>query len=363
MPDHRIDTVTLRFRDASTFAHVVDPFAEDLSAAARAEDTLFLSCDETAGIDRLRADAPGLWGQHEHLSLGSHFDLPDGPEGEMDIEGLAAEDGWLWIVGSHALKRRRPKREEKDAARSLGRMRRMTRDPNRYFLGRMPLAPAEHGGLMPVGAHRGRRAASLRLRPNRAALTDWLAKDPLLAPFLAIPSKENGLDIEGLAARGDTVWLGLRGPVLRGHAVILRLALRQRGKLLRARKIEEDRRYALHLVPSAGLGIRDLARDGDDLILLTGPVLGSDGPSHILRWCGGARSKLPSGEGVVASDEVEELLELPYLGPRDHPEGITRWPEAGDDAWLVVCDSPAEARLDPARLSVKADIVALPPRR
>ena len=31
--------------------------------------------------------------------------------------------------------------------------------------------------------------------------------------------QENGLDIEGIAVEGDRVWLGLRGPVLGGHAV------------------------------------------------------------------------------------------------------------------------------------------------
>ncbi|WP_457090403.1 DUF3616 domain-containing protein [Microvirga sp. P5_D2] len=40
-------------------------------------------------------------------------------------------------------------------------------------------------------------------------------------PFLSIPSKENGFDVEGLAVREGRISPGLRGPVLRGHAVVL----------------------------------------------------------------------------------------------------------------------------------------------
>jgi hypothetical protein len=47
---------------------------------------------------------------------------------------------------------------------------------------------------------------------GRDALSQFLAADPLIAPFLNIPSKENGLDIEGIAARAERVLVGLRGP-------------------------------------------------------------------------------------------------------------------------------------------------------
>ncbi len=54
-------------------------------------------------------------------------------------------------------------------------------------------------------------------------LRDLLEDDEHLAPFLAIPGKDNGLDVEGIAVRGDRVLLGLRGPVLRGWALVLEL--------------------------------------------------------------------------------------------------------------------------------------------
>ena len=47
--------------------------------------------------------------------------------------------------------------------------------------------------------------------------------DRHLSPWLALPGKDNGFDIEGVAVSGERVFLGLRGPVLRGWAVVLEL--------------------------------------------------------------------------------------------------------------------------------------------
>ena len=64
-------------------------------------------------------------------------------------------------------------------------------------------------------------------------LTEALKKDDHIAPFMqrglpdgtvkGIPSKDNGLDVEGLAVSGNRVFLGLRGPVLRGWTVVIEL--------------------------------------------------------------------------------------------------------------------------------------------
>ncbi|MEO1775864.1 MAG: DUF3616 domain-containing protein [Pseudomonadota bacterium] len=356
----KLGEIILRFRDAAQIAHVTDPIAEDLSAVARAGDALFLSCDETAGIDRLVEGPAGTWAMHEHIGLGEIFDQPDGPEGEADIEGLAvsedADGPWLWIAGSHALKRRKAKRAEHDAEKAAKRLRKIEREANRYLLGRVPLAPAADGGLMPVARHRDRTAAALPFSGKKSALMEALEDDPLLAPFLDIPSKENGFDAEGLAASGQRVWLGLRGPVIAGHAVVIEMAVEaEPAGELKPRKLDGDRRYRLHLLPSGGLGIRDMTVLGEDLVLLTGPVLGGDGPAHVLRW----RGALAAEGGVVAEGALQPLGEVPYRGPVDHPEGLLPWPEAGEGAWLLVNDAPAPERLCADGLSVTADILRL----
>ena len=93
--------------------------------------------------------------------------------------------------------------------------------------------------------------------------TDVLTDDPHLAPFLSLPAKENGFDIEGLAVQPSeshwTVFLGLRGPVLAGFALVLELKLSRDGPKLRLNKQEDKSLYLKHAVALRGLGIRDLA--------------------------------------------------------------------------------------------------------
>jgi hypothetical protein len=355
-----LDQVALTFSDWRPLRHVEDPLHKDLSAVARVSDSLFLACDETASVERLRRLEDGSFGDHRHFTLDEFVDLPGGAEGEMDIEGLCVEDGFLWIVGSHSLRRCKPKRQESDADDALERMEEIEREPNRYFLGRIPLVEEEPGLLAPTRCDGERRAAWLKFGKSRSALARWVADDPHLGPFLEIPSKENGFDVEGLAVRGSQAWLGLRGPVLRGHAVVLCLELKERGpSRLKARRIDGRRRYRKYLVDTRGLGIRDMRFDGDDLLLLVGPTMSLEGPAFLLRWRGAAGD---DASGVVDPGRIETVAELPYQLHVDHPEGIDLWPEGGPGALLVIYDAPAPERTNPDTFTVRADVICPPGR-
>ncbi|WP_172326767.1 DUF3616 domain-containing protein [Mangrovicoccus sp. HB161399] len=321
----------------------------DISTATRHGDALLLSCDETAGIERLTPDKEG-WGSHAHFPLGEIFDLPDGPDGEMDIEGLAVDGDWLWITGSQSLKRGKPDPDD-DPAERLEDMAEIKWDGNRQFLGRVPLE-AGPDGPVPVRAD-GPRKASM-LKPKKLGrLRKWLAGDPHLGAFLDIPSKDNGLDVEGVAARGDRVWLGLRGPVLRGHTVILEMRVKETSQgWLKPRKIDGGRRYVKHLLPLGGHGVRDLALDGDDMLVLTGTPLASGGRSAIWRWKDGTKAR---ASGVRGAGEVSLAKELPYLGNTDNPEGLVRWQ---DGTWMITHDSPEDHRIG-GGCWLEADIWAL----
>ncbi len=50
-------------------------------------------------------------------------------------------------------------------------------------------------------------------------LYDRLKAAPLFTAFTKIPGKENGIDIGGVAAKGDRVFVGFRAPVLRENWV------------------------------------------------------------------------------------------------------------------------------------------------
>jgi hypothetical protein len=349
------DQVALRFSDWRPLRHVEDPLQKDLSAVARVGNSLFLACDETASVERLRRLDDGTFGDHRHYALDALVDLPAGAEGEMDIEGLCAEDGFLWIVGSHSLKRCKPHRDKTDAPDALERMQDVEREPNRYFLGRIPLVEESSGLFAPTRSDGERQAAWVKFGKKRSALARWISNDPHLEPFLDIPSKENGFDVEGLAVRQNRIWLGLRGPVLRGHAVVLELQMHEKkpGRL-KAGRIDGDQRYRKHLLDTRGLGIRDMRLDGDDLLLLVGPTMSLEGPAFVLRWHDAAQDE---ASGVVDPSRIETIAELPYQLHADHPEGIDLWPEGGSGALLVIYDAPSPERADPDTFTVHADVI------
>lgn len=59
------------------------------------------------------------------------------------------------------------------------------------------------------------------------SLRNLFASDEYLTPFLNLPSKENGLDIEGMVVLGDRALFGLRGPVIGGSAVVAEVLIRE----------------------------------------------------------------------------------------------------------------------------------------
>jgi hypothetical protein len=309
---------------------------ENLSAVATHGGALFAADDEKAEIVRL-VPANGGYLQDRTTRVSDLVpDLPGGADGEMDIEGLSVEGGHLWVVGSHSLAREKPK-ENDDVPQALAQLAEVRDDPNRHFLGRLSLAAPAGGGPADL-----RAGAHLPMLAGQGRLRDLVADDPYLRRFLDVPSKDNGLDVEGLAALGDgRVFVGLRGPVLRGWAVLLELCLEEPepGRLKAVPIGPTGRRYRRHFLELGGLGLRDLERDGDDLLLLAGPTMDLDGPVHVHRWRG---ALAVAGESVIHAKAVgDPVLRLPYGRGGDHAEGIAR---LGGDELLVVYDSPGEAR-------------------
>ncbi len=354
-PASRVGQVELTFSDPDPLQRLGDPVAKDLSAVARAENCIFLACDEAAGLERLTKGADGRYGAHQHILLADIFDLPGGADQEMDIEGLAAVDGYLWIVGSHSLKRKKPEGANGEGVQALARMEEVEREANRYFLGRVPIEE-EAPGVFAIRAVAGDRRAACLSTGLKGGLARWLPKDPHSATFLKEPAKENGLDIEGIAVRGERVWLGLRGPVLGGHAVVLELLLKEpkRGRLKPRAIGPSGRRYRKHLLDTGGLGVRDLRLDGEDLLLLVGPTMALEGTAHVLRWHGAVTDET---EGMVPIHRLELVADLPYSREMDHPEGLELWPDGGSGAFLVVYDAPGPERLNANSRTVRADVL------
>lgn len=326
----------------------------NLSAAARSGDTLFLGGDEGVCVERLiRTD--GRWARHSRLALDDILDLDT--SGEADIEGLAEDDGWLWVLGSHA--RMRPKITKGDRDRiDLDAYSKLNDTRPRCLLARLPLSPDPlfPGAMFPVRRHGDRRAGMMKQTGRGNALAKRLAAHPLLKPFTRIAAKEGGVDLEGIAAAGTRVAIGMRGPVIQTYAVLLEMNIEVKasGRLKIAGPLYK-RMLALD-----GLGIRDLKRNGADLLILAGPTTGLDGPCAVYRW----RDWLgdpPRDSDVVRLHRPERIIDLPFGRGDDHPEGLVLV-DAADGAreLIVVCDGPAAARIDVARRVVSCDRFALP---
>ena len=166
-----------------------------------------------------------------------------------------------------------------------------------------------------------------------------------------------------MAVVGDRIFIGLRGPVLRGWAVILEVELKEdedNASKLKLKKIGRDERpYRKHFLQLGGLGMRDLCVRGSDLLILAGPTMDLDGPVTVFRWLDGTE---PEGESLVFADRLPVVMQIPYgQGTNkgmDHAEGMTLF---GEDArsLLVVYDSASEERQKGTN-AVEADIFDLP---
>lgn len=334
---------------------------DGLSVALQIGDNLWVANDETISLERLSLEKQSKNSRcrraasHKQFALHDYLRLPEPPTGnpddlkEVDIEGLAHADGYLWLVGSHSLKRSKPKSKD-GAGKAQKRLAKISHDANRYLLARIPMVE-ENGttGLARQVVHKGRErlAAQLHGHGEGNDLTEALKNDVHLAPFLAIPGKDNGFDIEGLAVVGKRIFLGLRGPVLRGWAMILEVELeesRDDPSLLQLKPIGDGKcPYLKHFLELGGLGIRDMCVQGSDLLILAGPTMDLDGPVTVSRWRGGAS---PKEESVVAACDLEHVMNLPFGDGVDHPEGITLFAADGGkaDSLLVVYDSASVSR-------------------
>lgn len=343
-----------------------------LSVAVQVGNTLWVTNDETISLERLSLqgiDNQGIYkyGEHKQFPLGEYLSLPVPPSSdpndkgkfeEADVEGLDYRDGYLWLVGSHSLKRKKVNKKDSEE-NSLKNLSKVSCDGNRFLLARIPLVKEGNTYTLKDKVEENgvkRTAAQLRGDANGNDLTEALKKDEHLNKFLDIPGKDNGFDIEGLAVAGNLVFLGLRGPVLRGWAVLLELQLKEVNQDGRpVLKLESVKKRFLEL---GGLGIRDLNVQGSDLLILAGPTMDLDGPVTVYRWQGGAG---PKEKSFVFRDALLKVRDVPYGQGDDHAEGMTLFSPAGGrepDSLLVVYDAASRSRQF-GNSGVKADIFLL----
>ncbi|WP_009632956.1 DUF3616 domain-containing protein [Synechocystis sp. PCC 7509] len=329
-----LNKITLKFT-GSFQAH-----RQDISAIRLTSDNyLWLGSDETSTIERLSFIDTQTYANHKHFNVTDFISLPAPADEEIDIEGLAENDYYLWFIGSHSWKRKKVK-EDKNDEKNISRLTKVKTEPNRYLIGRIPLIDGE---LVKSAPHPEKpeiklTAAKLEITSLGNLLIDALVNDAHLGAFVqaTIPGKENGFDIEGLAVHGDRIFLGLRGPVLRGWAVMLEIELEANGTDLLKLKAGQYKKYFINL---NGLGIRDLCLQGEDLLILAGPTMDLDGPVRVYKL-----EKLALLQENVLHKPTQ-ILEIPYGNGNEHAEGMTLITDTETPSILVVYDSPAPERL------------------
>jgi hypothetical protein len=236
---------------------------QNLSTAALAGPFLWTASDEKRSLECL-APYRGGYRLHRQLWLDDVFPgLPGSKKDEADIEAIDIVDGYLWICGSHCLVRRQVRKTGDGRVHARLRARK-----SRRLLGVAKLTESLDDVERP-GAH-------LPFK-GKHSLLSMLARNRFLQPFLDLPSKENGFDIEGLAVTGSSALLGLRGPLVDSTAIVVELTLTWQAGL-------EATGVRLHFLDLQGLGVRDLTRWGKDTLILAGPVSAAAGPFYLFRW-------------------------------------------------------------------------------
>lgn len=249
----------------------IDP--NNISGMVITENFMALATDEGTAIQILpRQD-------NQFIALPSNqIILAPGKE-ELDIEGLAWQAPYLYAVGSHAKKRKKIKSEAPNKT-NIKRLAPIHDEPARNQLFQIRLDKKLNA----------RQIKTLSLMPI-------LQNTPILKPFTALPGKENGIDIEGVAISENHLYIGFRGPVLRGDLVpILKLTLKEKKFAIQNPKLK--------LVNLEGLGIRDMVAFEDKIYLLSGPINNIPNIYHIHEWNG-----------------KTHLTPLPYLKTLNQPAG------------------------------------------
>ncbi|MCP9842068.1 DUF3616 domain-containing protein [Synechococcus sp. J7-Johnson] len=324
---------------------------QNLSALAARDGLLWLGGDEGRSLYRLQRLGEHRYGDLCEVKL-KDFGLAGGKDdGESDIEGLARDGDRLWLVGSHSLRRRKPD----DEAEPLRLHDRQSR--NAHVLGCLQL----NGEGLPVAGQR------LALDPTGGGdvLTRALAADTRIAPFLTIPSKENGLDIEGIAASGERVLAGLRGPVLRGIALVL--DLRVDGLNGNEPTLTMTGLHVRYL-QLGGLAVRDLAvvPGSEDVLVLAGPTMTMAGPCYLYRWRNALRPRDSDSPIEVLVEEPEPLLWIRDGRPgrpgegSDKPEGLEVQRLEGSLMAWVAYDDPTVTRRQGQGARTRLDGFVLP---
>ena len=284
--------------------------AKDISGVAsfRGGEFLVVGADEGTEIQVLKRKTATEYAAHQTIGL-----VESSRAGEIDIEGVAADGDSIYVVGSHSRKRSRVKPDEK------------TQETNQERLEENALEPLREGLYRLQLDGEGKLDSAIQSTSLRRRIDD----DATLKIFAQIPSKENGVDIEGIAVADSRVYVGFRGPVLRdGYVPILKFEFDKPHKA--------DKLY----VRLDSRGIRDLCKVDRGFFLIGGPMADAPIGYELYFWDG--KDGVPGTDAPV-SNMPRSLGRIPLPTPTAKAEGITVLKESDTNyEVLIVYDGLAD---------------------
>ncbi len=290
--------------------------AKDLSAIGRIGSYLIVGTDEGTGPDEdvniiqvlsKRAD--------DQYVVTNDIILFTGDKGngkELDIEGIAVEGNYIYVVGSHSSRRQTVKSGKSyKTNRKTFNDKKIDDETNRDWLYRLKV-----------------NSQIQVTEKKKITLRNIIRQHKVLKTFSRIPSKENGIDIEGIAVVNDWIYAGFRGPVFRNNYV----------PVLKFKFDDPENTASLLWVLFGGGGIRDMAKVDDGFLIISGPVGDGPGAYAVHHWDG--RDMIPGKKREQA--EIGKMIKLGEIDPPDggKAEGILVIDEndSGSYKFIVVFD-------------------------
>lgn len=260
---------------------------QDISAIASFGDFLALGSDENQCKVQILQKTDAAYQVRDQLEIELPVqDIHD--EQEIDIEGMAINDNHtLFIIGSHSLKRSKVK-PDKTYQQNRRRITKVIAEERKNSIFKLQLDPQT-----------GKEQK--QVKGEVMQIKEIIEQDPVLGRFTTIPSKENGIDIEGIAADGSILYLGFRAPVLRLNYVPVMVILDQ-----------ETLEYELRFVDLGGNGIRDITKVKDGFLIIAGSLGDGFSPYQLYFW---------NGIDCIPGTGKPQASQLTLLGTIPTPDG------------------------------------------
>ncbi len=227
---------------------------------------------------------------------------------EIDIEGITSEDNTVYVIGSHSWKRKKidPAKSYEDNRNKILSPSSVETALDRDYLCCFHLDA--DGNISEV---------------KETSLRSLIDNNVVLKIFSQIPSKENGVDIEGIAVRNGQLYIGFRGPVLRENWV----------PILKCKFSIPIVGADLVFVNLGGRGVRDLTRVGDGFLILAGSVGDGLDSYQIYFWDGEDCLLGTRTSGKVG--QIKLLGNISVDGDKK-PEGLTLLKESDTNYEVLI---------------------------